>query len=114
MSEYEDFQYEVEIDGTTILAGSVPMFIPEGGNHVRQAFVRVPRFKRRPVITATVQANDSPGNMFAFWSIEYVPAADHATIKFSAQATAPSGNDFHYFCDFNVVGEIGTPYPAQL
>src|SRR5437660_664007 len=106
MSEQKDYQYQIEIDGVTVLAGSIPMFIPQGGNHVRQAFVRVPLFKTRPVITATVQAHDSPGNMFAFWSIEYIPLAGYATLKFSAQSLALSGNNFHYVCDFTVVGEL--------
>ena len=106
MEETSAYQHQIEIDGVTILAGSVPMFIPQGGNHVRQAFVRVPLFKARPVITATVQANDSPGNMFAFWSIEYIELAGYATIKFSAQSVAKDGNNFHYVCDFTVVGEL--------
>jgi len=101
-----DYQYKVEIGDVAIVAGTVPMFIPQGGNHVRQAIVSLPRFKTEPVVTATVHSKDSTGPMFGIWNIQYKDEADSTVIKFSAQTLQPAGNDLHYLCSFTAMGEL--------
>jgi len=89
-----DYQYKVEIGDVAIVAGTVPMFIPQGGNHVRQAIVSLPRFKTEPVVTATVHSKDSIGPMFGIWNIQYEDGADSTVIKFSARPSSPPATTF--------------------
>ncbi|HSS20329.1 MAG TPA: hypothetical protein VLL54_09650 [Pyrinomonadaceae bacterium] len=100
------YEYLLQANGVTLLAGQVAMGIPQGGNHVRQAMVTLPRFKRPPVINATICATDSPGNMFYFYQILYIDQAASAQIKFSAQSLQAGGDNFHYVCHYTVVGEL--------
>jgi hypothetical protein len=106
-----DYQHRIEVNGVSIFAGRVRMSIPQGGSHLREALITLPRFKKRPVITATVSATDSPGDMFYFYSIQYIDHTGSSGIKFSAQSLRATGNAFNYMCDFTAVGEVGDPAP---
>lgn len=96
----------MDVNGVTLLAGQKEMGKPLGTNRVRQLTVKLLRFKSPPVITATVCANDSPGNMFYFFQILYTDRGTYSEVKFSAQTLQTGGDTFHYVCHFNVVGEL--------
>ena len=102
-----DYRYKIEVGKVAIFAGTVEMFIPAGGKHVRQAFVFLPRFKAEPVVTATIHSKDSSGTMFSIWNITYVDTGSAAELKFSAQnVEVKKDSDFHYLCSFTAIGEL--------
>jgi len=105
-----DYQYSSEINGATTLAGTHETFFNPGSMHVRQAILRLPLFKREPVITATIHSKQSNGPGYAIWQIDYRAEGDHSICKISAQiAQEGHQNEFLYQCNFIVVGELGKP-----
>ncbi len=102
-----DYQHRIDVGGVTIFAGTIPMVIRAGGKHVRQASVFLPRFKREPVVTATVHSKDSTGTMFGIWRIEYNDLGGVSQIAFSAQnIQIREESDFKYLCSFTAIGEL--------
>ena len=82
------------------------MVIPLGGAHVRQVEFRLPRFRKKPVVTATVYSNQSPGPAFAIWDITINDLGAETQIVISA-ANVQTGVpvEYTYFCSILVVGE---------
>ncbi len=98
------YEYKIPKDGVTLLAGTVLM---GGTNHVRQAEIRLPRFKKEPVVTATVHSKDSVGTMFKIWNITYNDLGNETQIAFFAQnIEIGKTSDYHFLCSFTVVGEL--------
>lgn len=102
-------------DGATVSAasasstqchGRIKMFIPAGGNHVRQAFLSFPdgTFTNRPTTLLTIYSETSPGNPFCVWDITWVKGADgtYKYCKISAQGAVNASNDV-YYCDYLLI-----------
>jgi hypothetical protein len=98
--------------GVAMFSGNVPMIIPSGGDHVRQAEIRVPRLTGNPpVVTATVFSNESPGTVFGVYHISVNPLGEATQIVISAtNVEAKVGVPYLFWCNYIV---IGTPALAS-
>lgn len=96
----------IQVGPHLICHDTVPMFIPSGGNHVRQVNIFLPvLFAGEPTVLATFR-NDAPGEPFAVYGIDVVPhVASHKTqIKISAAQTQNHHETFDVKCDYVVLG----------
>lgn len=99
-----------KIDKSTIVYGSIKMFAPVGGSHVRQVIIQIPglKFKDAPTVTVTIH-NTTSGNVFGVWGIT---KDDTQTglyqVKVSA-ANVVTGEKvdpkYDFYCDYIIVGE---------
>lgn len=104
----------LRIGDSFICSGIEPTFIPVGGEHVRQVFIRLPvKFVGRPAVTAIVHPRESPaagGTAFPIFNITVTPLGTTGTqIKISATNNAvglPVGGLFE--CDYVVIGKAAT------
>jgi len=93
-------------EGLLLIHGSASMFIPAGGNHVRQVSLRIPGklFRGTPTVLATVYGVDNAGDAFAIYNITWnQDSKKYWWCKISAQA-ANNPNDSEYRCDFALLG----------
>ncbi|WP_370949304.1 hypothetical protein AB5J62_17645 [Amycolatopsis sp. cg5] len=95
---------------TFVCSGIEPTFVPAGGAHVRQAFIKLPvRFVGRPVVTALVHPRDAPasaGAAFVIFNITVTPIGETGTqIKISATNNAVGVPvDGLFECDYIITG----------
>lgn len=103
-----DYQHEIRMGNTVSLAGTALMSIPDGGKHVRQAQIRLPRFAAEPVVTATVHSKQGSGTTFALWNIDYqdVGAALSLVTFSAANIDIAQESDLEFLCNFVVFGEL--------
>ena len=102
-----DYQYLIQMETTVSLAGTTIMVIPEGGKHVREAQIRLPRFVSEPVVTATVHSKQGSGTIFALWNIDYQDMESFSFITFVAQnIQIENESDLEFLCNFIVVGQL--------
>lgn len=102
-----DYQHIIQVGSTVSLSGVIKMSITEGGKHVRQAQIRLPRFLNEPVVTATVHSKQGSGTIFAIWNIDYQDVESFSLVTFSAQnIQIENESDLEFLCNFMVVGAI--------
>jgi hypothetical protein len=95
------------MESTVSLAGTTTMMIPEGGQHVRSAQIRLPRFVNEPVVTATVRSKQGSGTIFALWNIDYQDVESFSLITFVDQnIQIGDESDLEFLCNFIVVGQL--------
>ncbi len=101
----------LRVNDTLVCSGVEPMFIPEGGAHVRAAVVRIPAsFGDRPAVTATVRATSGSGavgQVFGIYNIkvdELGPGDTQIAIEAAnvSKEGVPIKGDF--YCDYVVMG----------
>ena len=99
--------YTIQSGNTVFIADRVLMFIPDGGAHVRQCYIRVPYlFKERPVVTVTISTEQS-STPFCEYGVEFAPATGETLFKVSALNVQIGAPDEHeYWCDFTMTGEL--------
>jgi len=98
---------DILIKDMCICTGTVEMVIPAGGNHARQAEIRLRKFIGKPSVTASIASPDSNGTMFSLWSNQINDLSGQTQIVFSAanvQIGLPS--DFKYYLSYVVTGKI--------
>lgn len=94
-----------------ICSGIEPTFIPAGGAHVRQVFIRLPvQFVGRPTVTALVHPRENPaaaGVAFPIFNITVTLLGSTGTqIKISATNNAVGQQvDGLFECDYVVIGK---------
>jgi hypothetical protein len=96
----------LRVGDTLICSGTVPMIIPQGGAHVRQAEIRLPKFAQPPTVTATLHSTDSPGNVFGIFNIKINDLGNQTQVAITATnvqtgVAIPST----YLCNFIVIGK---------
>jgi hypothetical protein len=102
-----DYQHIIQMGNTVSLSGTTNMIIPEGGKHVRQAQIRLPRFISEPVVISTVHSKQGSGTIFALWNIDYQDVESFSLVTFVAQnIQIGDESDLEFLCNFMVVGEI--------
>jgi hypothetical protein len=92
---------------TTMVYGTIDMFIPEGGSHVRQAIILIPcvSFIGNPTVTVTIY-NNTPGTVFGVWAIDKVQQTGQYEVKVSATNVVKCEESNGYFyCDYIIIGE---------
>jgi hypothetical protein len=96
----------VPLGKTLLVYGTVPMIIPQGGAHTRQAEIFIPaKFNGEPSITATVYSTQSPGTMFAICNIKVNDLGSQTQVAFSAanvQIAIPSS--YSFVCNYVITG----------
>ena len=96
----------VPIGNTLLVYGTVPMIIPQGGAHTRQAEIFIPvKFNGEPTVTATVYSKQSPGTMFAIFNIKVNDLGSQTQVAFSAanvQIAIPS--IYPFLCNYVITG----------
>jgi hypothetical protein len=99
---------QVRIGNTLICSGKVLMIIPQGGKHVRQVEIRLPKFSQEPTVTATIYGG--VGNVFGIYSIKVNLLQGFTQISITAaHVQAGVGIDSDYFCNYIVIGESISP-----
>jgi hypothetical protein len=97
---------QVRIGDTLICAGTAPMVIPQGGAHVRQVEIRLPKFSLKPTVTATLYSTESPGNVFGIFSIKINDLGNQTQIAITASNVETGfAVPFAYFCNYIVIGK---------
>ena len=96
----------LQVAQTLICSGTAKMIMPQGGAHVRQVELRLPRFKSDPAISTTIFSMDSPGNAFAVWSVVMNYLGNQTQIVISA-CNVQTGQPvpFEYFCSYVIIGQ---------
>ena len=96
-----------KIGHTTIVHGTIEMFIPQGGSHVRQALIFMTvLFAEDPIVNVTLY-NTKSGAVFVVWGIDKVQAAGQYEVKVSA-ANVVKGepvNEGCFYCDYVIIGK---------
>lgn len=101
---------QVRIGDTLICAGTAPMIIPQGGAHVRQVEIRLPKFSSKPTVTATLYSTESPGNVFGIFSIKINDLGNQTQIGITASNVETGfAVPFAYFCNYIVIGKSPQP-----
>ena len=99
-----------KIDKDTIMVfGTIDMFIPDGGSHVRQAIILIPsvNFSDNPTVIVTVY-NNTVGTTFGIYGVDKVPQTGFYEVKVSAtNAVAGEKSEGAFFCDYVIIGKIG-------
>ena len=99
--------HTIQSGNTLFIAERVLMFIPDGGAHVRQCYVRAPYiFTTRPVVTITVSTEQASAP-FVVYGVELAPATGETLFKVTAvniETGTPDQNE--YWCDFTMTGEL--------
>jgi hypothetical protein len=108
--------YTIKSGSTLLCSGSEEMFIPAGGAHVRQCYIRIPfAFTDWPAITISIYSfsknnpqSISGGAAFVPWAVEDAGSgANETLIKVSATNTDYSTPvEFPYVCSYVVAGEV--------
>jgi hypothetical protein len=108
--------YIIQQNNTLLCSGTEPMFIPAGGNHVRQCFIRIPfGFSKWPAISISIYSfdkdnpqNTSGGAAMVPWAMEDAGSTGTETVvKISAINTDyQTGADFPYVCSYVIMGEL--------
>lgn len=84
--------------------GREPMFIPEGGCHVRQVYLEFAPYKDRPTINVTIYSDTDPGNVFGVFGVSFVSdATGFVGCKITAHTTH-NPTQSEYFCDYMIMG----------
>ncbi|MBW4456484.1 MAG: hypothetical protein KME55_29445 [Nostoc indistinguendum CM1-VF10] len=97
---------QVRIGDTLICAGTAPMIIPQGGAHVRQVEIRLPKFSPKPTVTATIYSTESPGNVFGIFSIKINDLGNQTQIGITATNVERGfAVPYAYFCNYIVIGK---------
>jgi hypothetical protein len=105
--ELENLESVVRVGNSLICAGTVPMIIPQGGAHVRQAEIRLPKFAQDPTVTATLYSTDSPGSVFGIFSIKINHLLNQTQVAITAtNAERGVAIPSSYLCDFIIIGKI--------
>ncbi len=96
----------IRVGDTLICSGSVPMIIPQGGSHVRQTEIRLPKFAQKPIITATLHSTDSPVNVFGIFSIKINDLGNQTQVGITATNVERGvGIPSTYLCNFIAIGK---------
>jgi len=104
----------LRVGDSSICSGIEPTFIPEGGSHVRQVFIRLPvQFVGRPAVTAIVHPRENPaaaGIAFPVFNITVTLLGTTGTqLKISAINNTPAQPvDGLFECDYVVIGKAKT------
>ncbi len=108
--------HTIRSGATVFCSGSEQMFIPAGGAHVRQCYLRIPfSFTSWPAITISIYSfsKDDPqtisgGAAFVPWGMEDAGSGPNETlIKISAINTDYlTPVDYPYMCNYVVAGTI--------
>jgi hypothetical protein len=97
-----------KIDNTTTMVfGTIDMFIPEGGNHVRQAIILIPKvdFSDEPTVNVTIH-NNTAGTIFGVWEIDKVRQTGQYEVKVSAaNIVTDEGSDGYFYCEYIIIGK---------
>lgn len=102
----QDNKSQVRIGDTLICSGTVPMIVPQGGAHVRQVEIRLPKFSPKPTVTATIYSTESPGNVFGIFSIKINDIGNQTQIVITATNVEKGfAVPFAYFCNYIVMGK---------
>jgi hypothetical protein len=109
--------YTIQSGTTVFCSGSEQMFIPAGGAHVRQCYLRIPfSFTSWPAITISIYSfsKDDPqtisgGTAFVPWGMEDAGSSPGETlIKVSAINTDyATPVKYPYVCSYVVAGQLG-------
>lgn len=95
-----------KIGHSTIVHGTIEMFIPEGGSHVRQALIFMPViFTEDPTVTVTVYTTVT-AVVVGVWGNEKVQAKGQYEVRVSA-ANVVSGekvNEGYFCCNYVIIG----------
>jgi hypothetical protein len=91
-------------DGTVTCWGKEPMFIPEGGSHVRVCYISsLPEFAEEPSVTLSISGGRG---VEVFLLSEITPASpSFNSFKINATNGRAMPSDFEYVCYFNVIGK---------
>ena len=108
--------YTIQSGNIIFCSGSEEMFIPNGGAHVRQCYLRIPYgFSNWPAVTISIYSfsktdpqSISGGAAFVPWAVEDAGSgANETLIKISAiNSNYETPVDHPYVCNYVVVGEI--------
>jgi len=104
----------LRVGDSFICSGVEPTFIPPGGSHVRQVFIRLPvQFVGRPAVIAIVHPRENPaaaGAAFPIFNITITLLGTTGTqIKISATNNAVGQPvDGLFECDYVVIGKAKT------
>lgn len=102
----QDNKSQVRIGDTLICSGTVPMIIPQGGAHVRQVEIRLPKFSPKPTVTATIYSTESPGNVFGIFSIKINNIGNQTQIVITATNVEKAfAVPYAYFCNYIIIGK---------
>jgi hypothetical protein len=92
----------------TMVFGTIDMFIPEGGNGVRQALIQFTgvEFSEEPTVNVTIHSNKT-GLVFGVWGIDKVGKNGQNLIKVSAAnvSTLGEGSDGYFYCEYIIIGK---------
>jgi hypothetical protein len=96
-------------DGTVTCWGKEPMFIPQGGAHVRQCNITsLPEFAEEPSVTVSI----SGGQGTEVFLLSEIAAGSPTFTLFKITATnglnlvrGATPSDFEYVCYFNIIGK---------
>lgn len=110
MTNADGFFISYRDDGSLACWGIAEMFIPDGGAHVRQVLLRLPKFAQTPSVTTTIFSDESSGQMFSVSNLTFNDDDPDATIcKVSASNVEIAvDSDFEYLCHFHVIGMPAT------
>lgn len=99
-------QNVVNLDADAILChGAENMFIPDKSPHVRQVFLALPAFAKRPTVSVTIHSDTDPGNVFGVFNITFDPKVrNFQWCKISAQ-TAHNASKAVYICEYIIIGK---------
>lgn len=85
--------------------GTGSMFIPDNSPHVRQIFLALPPFAKRPTVSVTIHSDTDPGNVFGVFNITFDPKVrNFQWCKISAQ-TAHNASEAVYICEYIIIGK---------
>ncbi len=102
----QDNRSQVRIGDTLICSGTVPMIIPQGGAHVRQVDIRLPKYSPKPTVTATTYSTESPGNVFGIFSIKINDLGNQTQVVITATNVEKAfAVPYPYFCNYIVIGK---------
>ena len=93
---------------TTMIFGTIDMFVPNGGNHVRQAMIQFSgvEFSEEPTVNVTIH-NNTAGIVFGVWGIDKVCEKGQNLIKVSAAniSTLGEGSEGYFYCEYVIIGK---------
>lgn len=95
-----------QADGSLVCWGIVDMAIPEGGSHVRQCGLSLPKFAGTPTVTTTIHSDKSPGTSFVVWNLTFNEDDPGVTFCKVSATNIERGVpvDYKFVCHFHAIG----------
>ena len=100
----------IELPKGRLLCVGTTRMVPgqDGGDHVRQAEIRLPPMQLDPIATVTVVPQQGVGTVFGVYSLKF----GHVNGKTETQVVVHAANvqsrepsDFDFFCSYVIVGK---------